>query len=190
MRKIPMLLAALLVVVPAVSAATRDGPVPEIRPFGGIYVPTGSQADVVKRAVVAGGQIGVELVNNLHLLGTVAWTPTRDKLRTNNNRLDLYQYDVGAELFRSTELNSDWLFRPFIGAGVGARTYHLRDVDVNAHTYVTGYGALGAEFQMAQVALRLEGRDYISRFKGVAGNQKASTRNDIGVVAGLSYHLW
>jgi len=39
-----------------------------------------------------------------------------------------------------------------VGAGIGARTYHLRDIDTKAKTYLSGYGALGTEFQLRRIA--------------------------------------
>ena len=87
-------------------------------------------------------------------------------------------------------LTGDWLLRPFVGLGVGGRTYDFEAANVKTRSFLVGYGALGTEFQISRFAVRLEGRDYLSRMKDIAGLTKAATRNDLMVTAGLAYHLW
>jgi hypothetical protein len=81
------------------------------------------------------------------------------------------------------------MLRPFVGVGLGGRTYALRDVDADSRTYFAGYGALGTELQLGRIAFRLEGRDYISRYEGIREDTDTSTRNDILLSVGLAYHL-
>ena len=50
-------------------------------------------------------------------------------------------------------------------------------------------GALGAEFQMWQIVMRLEGREHISQFTGIAGDEKSTTRGNIMLGAALAWHL-
>ena len=186
-RKVFVLAAALMLAATQVHAEVR----PEFRPFVGAYVPTGDQADALKSAVVIGGQVGVELAEVFHVVGTLAYATPQAKVLTGDGDVHVYQYDVGVEMFRAVPVATHWTFRPFLGAGAGARThdfYHRRDVD--AQTYVAGYGALGAELQHEGIALRLEARDYVTRFKGLFGTEDAEARNDIMVNMGLALHFW
>jgi hypothetical protein len=185
MRRILFMLAALTLVSTLAQAEVK----PEFRPFAGVYVPTGDQRDVVENSLLIGGQGALEVNTMLHLVGTLAYTATEAKAFVSANDVHMYQYDLGVETFRIVPIGEEWTFRPFIGAGGGARTHDFFDRDAKAETYATGYGALGAEFQLSRVSMRLEARDYIMRFKGLMGDEKASTRNDLLIAAGLAFHL-
>ena len=190
MRRILVLMAALL----ALQVTTVQAQVtPEVRPFAGAYIPTGDQADVLKSSFLVGVQAAVEVNEALHLLGTFGYATPRPDRPMIGNDIHIYQYDVGAELFRIIPFSSNdhWTFRPFAGLGVGARTHDFKDrSDIDAQTYLAGYGALGAEIQHRRVALRLEARDYVTRFKGLLGNEAAVARNDVMLGAGLAFHVW
>jgi hypothetical protein len=77
-------------------------------------------------------------------------------------------------------------FTPLAGLGIGGRTYKYRDLDVGAKTDVAGYGALGGELGFGRVGVRVEGRDYVSRFKPLTTDGDAKTRNDVTLAAGLT----
>ena len=188
MRRIGFVLAvALMLAATGARAEVR----PEFRPFVGAYVPIGDQADALKQAVMVGGQVGVEVGDMLHVLGTFAYATPGAKNVAGNADVHVYQYDIGAEAFRTLPMATDWTFRPFVGLGAGARThdFYRRD-DVKAQTYMAGYGALGAEFQLNRIALRVEARDYVTRFKGLFGNDGAQARNDLMMGAGIAFHFW
>jgi hypothetical protein len=159
----------------------------EIRPYVGAYIPTGDQRDLFKDAILAGAQASYRFTPAFAVTGTVGWSPTEDRLTAGQETVDLLQYDIGAELRAPAWVQGEsWNFSPFVGLGVGGRTYDYRDLDVDAKTNVAGYGALGGEFGFGQFGLRIEGRDYISRFEPLTGNGEAKTRNDIAVAAGLT----
>ena len=44
--------------------------------------------------------------------------------------------------------------------------------------------------QHRRIAVRIEARDYMTRFKGLLGNEAAATRNDVMLGAGLAFHVW
>jgi hypothetical protein len=189
MKKTLLVCVAMLFAAQA-GAQIRGTWVPEVRPFVGAYLPTGDQRDVLKDSALMGMEFAYELPINVHLLGTVGWTPSTDKALTQDNRVNLFQYDVGAELFNSRPMTGDWLFRPFVGLGVGARTYDMTEIrGAKAKTYAAGYGALGSEFQLSNIAIRIEGRDYLSQFKGLAGGADNKTRNDVTLAAALAFHF-
>ena len=189
MRTTMLFLALLLVSTTAATAAERQ---PEFRLFTAAYVPTGEQSDVLKSALLVGGQAGLELATKLHLVGTFAYARPSPERLTIADKVNFYQYDVGLEMFRAytaSRQDDHWTFRPFLGVGAGGRTYDLKDVDAKATTNLAGYGAVGAEMQHLNIAMRLEARDYVSRFKGLTGNDKASTRNDLVLGGGLAFHF-
>jgi hypothetical protein len=156
----------------------------EIRPYVGAYLPTGDQRDLLKDAILVGAQASYRVIPQLAITGTLGWSPTEDRV---SQTIDLLQYDVGAELRAPSWIQrSAWDFSPFVGLGVGGRTYDYRDLDVDAKTNVAGYGALGGEFGFGQFGLRIEGRDYVSRFKPLTDGGDAKTRNDVAVAAGLT----
>jgi hypothetical protein len=160
----------------------------EIRPYVGAYVPTGDQRDLLKDAVLVGAQASWRVIPQLALTGTFGWAPSKDRVMAGDQTLDLYQYDIGAEGRAQSWYNAgSWDFTPFIGLGIGGRTYNYRDLDnIDSKTNVAGYGALGGEVGFGRLGLRVEGRDYVSRFEPLTGGGDAKTRNDVTVAAGLT----
>ena len=158
----------------------------ELRPYAGAYIPTGNQRDLLKDAVLVGGQASYRILPQLAITGTVGWAPSKDRLLPGDETIDLWQYDLGAEL-RAPSWRS-WGamdFTPFVGLGGGGRTYNYRDLDVDSKTNVAGYGVLGGELGFGRVGVRLEARDYVSRFKPFDGGD-AKTRNDVTVATGFT----
>lgn len=160
----------------------------EVRPYAGAYIPTGDQRNAVKDAVLAGVQLSWLPIQRLAITGTFGWAGSKDKLNPGDQSLDIYSYDVGGEwrppaFYRS----STWSFLPFVGAGVGGRTYDYQDVGNGTSSDFDGYGALGGEFGFGIWGIRLEGRDYVSQFKNPTGPDNGTkTRNDITIAAGVS----
>jgi hypothetical protein len=158
----------------------------EIRPYAGAFIPTGQQRDFLKDAVIVGGQASYRIVPQLALTGTLGWSPSKDRITPGDQTLDVWQYDLGAELRAPSWLASGaWDFTPFAGLGAGGRTYNYRDLDVNSKTNFAGFGTLGGELGFGRIGLRVEGRDYVSQFKPFTGGD-SKTRNDVTVAAGLT----
>ena len=160
----------------------------EVRPYAGAYIPTGTQRDLLKDAVLVGAQASYRILPQLALTGTFGWSPSKDRIADGNQTLDLYQYDLGAEVRAPSWFASSagaWDFTPFAGIGVGGRTYDYRDLDVDSKTNVAGYGALGAELGFGRTGVRFEARDYVSQFEPLSGGD-TKTRNDVTLAAGLT----
>jgi len=158
----------------------------ELRPYVGAYIPTGTQRDLLKDAVIVGGQASYRLLPQLALTGTVGWAPSKDRVTPGDQTVDLWQYDLGAELRAPSWQTWGTLdFTPFVGLGGGGRTYHYRDLDVDQKTNVAGYGVVGGELGFGRFGLRLEARDYVSRFKPFDGGDSKS-RNDVTVASGFT----
>jgi hypothetical protein len=82
-------------------------------------------------------------------------------------------------------LASGWTLKPFVGVGVGARTYDFRDLDVGTETDFAGYVAAGAGVEYRAVELRLTARDYLSAFDGIGAEVDSTARNDLGLFASV-----
>lgn len=162
---------------------------PEIRPFAGASIPTGNQRDFFKDAPMVGIQGAFELKPNLHVLGSFGYVPGQNLYQLGSDNARIYQYDLGLELGLVRSLGGNWQFKPFIGVGGGARSYTYQSTVLQNKTCASGYGAVGTEFQISTIALRLEARDNVFCFKSPIAGQDSKTRNDIGLMFGLAYHL-
>ena len=159
----------------------------EVRPLVGAYIPTGDQRDVLRDAFLLGAQASYRFIPQFAITGTLAWSPSEDRVARGDESIDLFHYDVGVEGRAASWLRGTaWDFTPFAGIGLGGRTYSYRDLDVDAQSNFTGYGALGGELGFGRVGARIEARDYLSRFEPLAGPGDADTRNDVTLTAGLT----
>jgi hypothetical protein len=155
-------------------------------PAGGL-VPTGAQRNAVEDAHLSAAQLSYAVRPTFAITGTVGWARSRDLASANDPRLDVFTYDLGAEA-RAPE----WFagravtFSPFVGAGVGARSYNHRTLDVDATHTVAGYGAVGGALGRGRIGLRLEARDYVSGFRPLVGDGSARMRNDLVALLSLS----
>lgn len=188
MRKLLVAVAALLAGASALAAQSRMIK-PEIRPFAGAIIPTGDQRDLFLDAAMVGVSTAVELKPSLHLVGTFAWVPGQNKYGVLQNNVNIFQYNVGVELGFVRPLAGNWELRPFLGLGVGGRTYGYESTTLDDKTGVAGYGAVGTEFQLARTALRLEARQNVFNYRSPIAGQSAKTRNDIGLSLGVAYHF-
>ena len=162
----------------------------ELRPFMGAYLPRGVMGREFKAAPMFGMQSALELSRYSHLVGSIGFTHGRAKYAGFGDDLTyIWQYDVGAEFNALRALDGGWLLRPFAGLGAGGRTYDYTASGVSSRSCTAGYGALGSEVQNEALALRLEGRGYLSCFESpVTGRHE--TRNDFALTFGVAFHLW
>jgi hypothetical protein len=160
----------------------------ELRPLIGAYVPTGAQRDYFDDAAIYGLQAAFEYRPTLHFVGSFTWSPSHNNFVAVDDAVNMFQYDVGAEFNLVRSLGAGWDLKPFLGLGVGGRTYNYDAMSLATRTFVAGYGVIGTEFQYRSVAIRLEGRDYLSDFQNpLIGGSEA--RNDLGFSIGLAYHI-
>jgi hypothetical protein len=173
------------------SAAAAQLPAPlhlELRPTVGALIQTGPQRDLFDASAIFGVQAAMELKPTIHLLGTFAWSPAHHKFVANDDAVNVFLYDVGAEFNLIRSLGIDWQLKPFLGLGAGGRSYSYHEANFDLQTGFAAYGALGTEFQYRGVALRLEARDYVQRFE-YPDRALTKTRNDVGLMAGLAFHV-
>jgi hypothetical protein len=188
MKKGLFLAVALSAGTGALSAQTAS-PALELRPFAGASIPTGTQRDLFKSAALIGIQGAVEMKPTFHLLGSFGWVDGTSKYQLGSNNVDIFQYDVGAELGMIAPLGGGWELKPFLGLGAGARTYRYSSDQLSNKTCGSAYGAAGTEFQITKIALRLEARDNVFCYRSPLVGQKSKTRNDLGLAFGLAYHI-
>lgn len=183
-------LIALAAVVAIAPLSAQDASVrPEIRPFVGALIPTGDHRSDFRTATTLGMQGALELSKYMHVVGTVAWTHGHTKFSAfSDDVTHVWHYDAGAE-FNAYYDAGGMLFRPFLGFGIGARTYDYKQVNQDSRTCSAGYAAIGSEFQVGSFGLRTEARDYLNCFRSPIDGRR-SPRNDVMLTVGLAYHLW
>ena len=159
----------------------------EARPFLGAYLPTGAHREVLGDAITIGAQGGYAITEHISLVATFGFAASSDKHIPLDDDLDLFSYDIGAELTKSFLVGSGVTLSPFIGLGAGGRTYDYRERETDSETNVAGYGAIGGQLRMGTIGVRIEARDYVSSFKGLTGEMTEWTsRNDISIFTALS----
>jgi hypothetical protein len=153
----------------------------------GTIAPT-ARRDPIKRANIFVAQLAYVVRPDLAVTATLGWAPSRDIHSSGEPRLDVFTYDLGAELRTPRwKAGRALTFSPFAGGGVGARSYNYRHLDVDATHNVAAYLSAGLEFGIHRVLLRLEVRDYVTGFKPLNGGGIADTRNDVVVMTGLRF---
>lgn len=175
--------------VPSAAAQSVSESRLEVRPFIGAFIPTGTQRDMLDNAITVGAQGAFALTSYLSIVGTFSVTPSSDTRLSLDDDLDVFSYDIGAELQKSFIVTGTGVtLSPFIGLGAGGRTYDYRDRDTHAESNVAGYGALGAQLRMGSIGFRLEARDYVSSFTGLTGEMTdRETRNDVAILSAISF---
>ena len=157
-----------------------------VQPFAGAFVPVGAQRELLGTAVLTGLQWSWRVTYGVAITSRLAWSPTRDLQISGDQRLDLFQYDIGGEARGESFFSgAGWDVTPFVGLGGGARTYVFRALPVRSKTNLAAYGALGVEFGYGSMGFRLEGRNTFSQLKPLVGPGTNTTRNDIAVSGGV-----
>lgn len=173
-------------------AATATTPGFELIVPSGTVVPTGGQDDGVKNDVKRGNltavQVSFGVRPDLVLTSTVGWART-SLSRSPETRLDLFTYDAGVE-YRLPRRRGDRRinFKPFTGAGLGARTHSYRDGAIPATHNLATYASVGGELGLSRVRVRLEVRDYLTWASALQSSRR-TRRNDVAVLAGLRLAL-
>jgi hypothetical protein len=195
-RHVSSLVALLAPAVVATSSGAQDKPIGvELRPFVGAYVPTGRHADLLRSGALVGFQGARELNHFLSVVGTVAWLPNEDRTTSFDAAVDLYTYDLGAEVGSSKSLWTGAVLRPFVGLGIGGRSFGYRNREPQPQHDLTGYAALGGQLRAGRVGrrrvdLRVEARGYATGFKGLTGELgRTERRTDVTIATGLAVAL-
>lgn len=158
----------------------------------GAFLPVGAHRRTLDPAAYVGAQVAVRLRRWVAIVAGGAGTQTSDdRLRPADDGITLWQYDAGLELapWSSVEVPvSSLRFVPFLGGGIGGRSYDFDQRGVETHTALTGYLSAGGELHLGgdqRTGVRIESRAYSSHAEGSARGQ----RTDIILAAGLAYHF-
>jgi hypothetical protein len=179
----------MALVVSAPRAVAQAWPsVPEVRPFFGAYVPAGKQHQLLDGGIALGAELALEFARGAHAVAGFTWVPTEQRGLDTGGRVEMAQFDLGAEWLSPGRRQVQRRLNPLVGAGVGIRAYRSRDTDAPSQANLGAYGALGGELGLGRVALRLEGRDYLTAFRGLDGRAATSLRTDAAIALGLAYH--
>jgi hypothetical protein len=144
------------------------------------------QRDAIKRGSLTAAQLTYVLRPAFAITSTVGWARSRDVAIAGTPKLDVFTYDVGAEVRAPRSITGDAItLIPFAGAGAGGRSYNYRNLDVDATHNVAAYSSVGGEVGVRRVRVRLEARDYVTGFKPLGGVGAARTGNDVVVMAGV-----
>jgi hypothetical protein len=154
----------------------------------GTLVPTGAQRDVIKRGSLTAAQLTYVARSSLAITSTVGWARSRDITSVGDPKLDVFTYDIGAEVRAPRSITGNAVtFTPFAGAGAGGRSYDYRKLDIDATHNLAAYGSVGGELGVRRVRVRLEARDYVTAFKPLSGSGAARTGNDVVLMAGVRF---
>lgn len=152
----------------------------------GTVIPTGTLRDVVKRGGLAAVQLAYVVDPSLALVATAGWARSRDLASEGDPKLDLFTYDVGAEVRAPGWLSRGMFsFSPFAGGGAGGRSYDRRSLDVDTTHNPAAYGSVGGVVGVGRVRLRVEVRDYVTGFQPLNSGGTTDSRNDVALMFGL-----
>lgn len=152
----------------------------------GATIPAGEQRRAISSGALSTVQVSYVARPAIAVTATMGWTRSRDLAFAGNPTLDLFSYDIGAEArAHGAHAGNGIAFRPFAGVGVGARSYNHRHVDLAVTHAATAYAGVGGELGGGRIRLKLEARDYMIRFKPLAGHGGSDTRSEVALMAGL-----
>lgn len=180
--------AALLCAGFTAAAAQSTFLKPEFRPLAGANIPIGAQRDLFGDAGMIGAQVALEIKPSLHVVGQFGWVASQTTYVVANDNVNMFTYDVGVEFMSVEPLGGQWELKPFLGLGVGARTYAYAGT-LPDKTCASAYAAAGTEFEIAPWALRVEVRDNMFGYQSPIAGVPTETRTDIGLSLGLAYHF-
>lgn len=160
----------------------------DLRLEGGGWVPTGTMSNDLKAAGTVGVTAGWTFSPNWTAVVAAYWTPSEDKVLTSEMQVNIYQYDVGLEWSTKTSRIARWDVMPYIGGGLGSRSYSPRRATEPDQESIDGYLSAGLAFAAEQATWRFGVRDYISGWKGIM-KTKSATGNDLAILAGIGFRF-
>lgn len=182
MKKLTVIVAAVAALASTTARAEEPARRFSIAPLVGAYVPTGDHRDLLEDSVLTGLTLSYDVHPNVAVVGAFSWAPTKTRGVLGSQDLDLLHYDLGAQGQLPILLAQGWTLKPFVGVGVGGRTYEYRNVSAGGQTDLAGYVSAGAGLEYQALELRLTARDYLTAFDGLGGVDVSSTaRNDLSL---------
>ncbi len=159
----------------------------------GMYIPVQDQADDLSTAVTVGALVRTDVTDKFGIVASFWWAPSEAdvaSISAQDEDIDLFQYDLGMEIRPFPGRDGEWFAQPFLGLGAGGRSYSFRDLDEDSETDFAGYASLGAEVDLSPLALRVEGRGYLTEYNGLTGEHSDSEgRGEFTFSAALMYRF-
>lgn len=172
-------------------AARADAPRVSLHALLGAFLPTGDNRRALSNAPYIGAQGAFRVRPRVALVAGIAASQTTDRrIASDEDGLTLWQYDVGVEVvpwFSAPTGHRSVV--PFVGTGIGGRTYNYNRRGLERHDALAGYLSAGAELRPGvgrRAGLRAEGRTYLTHAERSGGG---NLRTDVVLAAGLTYHF-
>lgn len=183
MRSALLAAAAAALTLTASPARAESPRAVTVTPLAGAWVALGQARHDFEDAPLAGLQAALELDPRLAVIGTFSWAGT-DAKRLADGGLDLFQYDLGLRGQLPLALGGGATLRPFVGVGVGLRTYSFRSDRHAGGTGFASYGALGAELGYRALTAGLSVRHEVSTPDATALDLE-TPRQDLALAASV-----
>lgn len=189
MRRSSLAPAAALALLAAAAPARADGDARrlDVTPLVGAWIALGDGRQEFEDAPLAGVQASYDLDPHLALVGTFAWAASGAK-RLAGGDLDLLQYDLGLRGQHAFALGGATTLRPFLGLGVGLRTFHFRDARHAGGTGFATYASAGAEVGHRALSAGLTVRHQIGTPDANALDLE-TPRQDLAIFAAVGLRL-
>ena len=161
----------------------------EFRVSSGALLPTGGQRDLIESAKMTAAQVSWTPRPAFAITGTFGWARSRDLVAVDAPKLDAFTADIGVEARHAAWFAGRAVtFDPFVGIGVGSRSYDYHHIRTNATHNLSGYGSVGGELGVGRVGLRVEARTYLSGSKPLVGTGTSVARSDFVVMAAVRFN--
>lgn len=186
MKRLVATLAALVALASQARADEAPPPPLQISPLLGALLPSGHGRALFDDAVLLGLTAAFDVHRNVALVAALGWAQTQGHgFAAPSATLDVLQYDLGAQLQLPIGLRDGQTLKPFVGAGVGGRTYHFRDLNVERETDLVAYGSLGVALECRGFAVGVTARTYLSDFDGIGAKRSATWAKDLALFGSI-----
>ncbi|MFO0581710.1 MAG: outer membrane beta-barrel protein [Anaeromyxobacter sp.] len=182
MKKILAVAAALAALSATPARAEEPAARVEVAPLVGAYIPILDQRSSLDRALLAGLVGTYDFHPNVAFVGSVAWAGTKSA----GEALDLFQWDIGLQGQVPYALTASWTLKPFVGVGVGTRTYDFRHAGLETQTDFHFYSAAGASLRRGALDVGLTLRHELTS-GGPYG--ESETRGNLAPFASVAYRF-
>jgi hypothetical protein len=150
----------------------------------GAYAPVGQQRRALMNAPYYQLAALAVPVRELAFVGSAGWAPTHAREGNTHAPVDVIDLDGGLEVRPNAITRGAIVVKPFAGLGLGARSYNYLG-DSIVVTALAGYTEVGLMWHYASTGVRLSASDHVSRYNGIDGRSRASTRHELIVIIGL-----
>ena len=153
--------------------------------MAGVAIPTGAHRRAFGDVAFVGAQTSVSLTRAWDLVASFGWQRSAAKYAVTDNHVHVLVYNFGLERVFRAEPSGHPAFVPFVGGGVGGRSFDFRSSDLQSTACYAGYGNGGVFREWRRTTLRLEARENLFCFKSPLGPGAEQTRSEASVSLGM-----